>query len=717
MVLPFLLLAAQSNVAPIFGFSPESSVRQRILETKFDAALDAKDQVTWLKRLSARPHHVGSAYGLSNAEYMRDLYTSFGFQARIETFHVLFPTPKTRVLELGRFRAKLREPEVKGDETSRPTREALPPYNAFSSDGDVRGKLVYVNYGMPSDYETLAKRGIDVKGCIAIARYGGAWRGLKPKLATEHGAVGCIIYSDPRDDGYYQGDTYPNGAWRNPDSAQRGSVLDMPIAPGDPLTPGIGATADAPRIARKDAVGITKIPVLPIGYGDALPLLKDLTGPVAPDGWRGALPITYHLGPSRTEAHLKLEFHWDQVEARNVIAVLTGTEYPDQWVLRGNHHDAWVHGANDPLSGQVALLDEAKAIGTLAKTGWRPKRTIVYCSWDGEEQGLLGSTEWVETHAAELTAKAVAYINTDSTGRGFFGASGSHSLEHFVNQAAADVTDPETKLSVLERLRARDSIGDEATPKTGDLKIDALGSGSDFSGFLQHLGIAAVDCGFGGEDEGTQYHSAYDSFDWQSRFVDPGLTYGVVLAKTTGRMALRLANADGLPFEFTALAETVAGYDKELTDLVSKLAKDTERHNRQLVDGTLAATFDPTKVNVLPKPLAAVPVKLNLEPLHQAVARLKRVAAAFEANRVPGPSRNLTAIQSERALLGPGLPNRPWYRHLLYAPGLFTGYGVKTLPGVREAIEARDWPLAEAQAVLAAQALDRLSNLLESSVR
>jgi N-acetylated-alpha-linked acidic dipeptidase len=359
------------------------------------------------------------------------------------------------------------------------------------------------------------------------------------------------------------------------------------------------------------------------------------------------------------------------------------------------------------------MLDEAKAIGSLAKSGWRPKRSIVFCSWDGEEPGLLGSTEWVETHAQELTQKAVAYINTDSTGRGFLGASGSHSLQHFVNDTAKDVPDIETNLSVLDRLRATRMVSDEKITKTEDLKIDALGSGSDFSGFLQHLGIAALDFGFGGEGEGTQYHSAYDSFDWQMRFADPGLAYGVVLAKTTGRMTLRLANADGLPFEFTALAKTVADYDKELTDLVTKMRKDTDRINSQIADGTLAATLDPTKPSILPQPKAPVPAVVNLDPLHAAVARLTAAAAKFEAGRSSTPTRDQAILQAEHALLGPGLPGRPWYRHTLYAPGLLTGYGVKTIPGVREAIESRDWPLAEAQAQVAADAINRLSSILE----
>lgn len=704
--MPFLLsLVAAQSVAPMQGFTEPNAATQRDLERRFDAAIDAKDQLTWLKILSSGPHHVGSPYGLKNAEFMRDLYRSFGLEARIETFDVLFATPKERKLELGSFRAKLDEPPVKGDATSARNKEALPPYNCYSCDGDVNGQIVYANYGMPADYAVLAERGIDVRGKIVLVRYGGGWRGLKPKLAGEHGAVGCLIYSDPGSDGYSQGAEYPEGAWRDRNSAQRGSVADMPIYPGDPLTPNVGAVSGSPRIPLKDST-ITKVPVQPISWGDAEPLLRDLTGPVVPPAWRGGLPLTYRMGPSRQTAHLKLKFDWKTVQCRDVIATLKGSELPDEWIMRGNHHDAWVYGGNDPLSGQVAMLSEAKAIGSLAKSGWRPKRTIVFCSWDGEEPGLLGSTEFVETHLDELSRKAALYINSDTNSRGLLGIEGSHALERYITQVAEDVIDPEKGVSVAARKRASEIVGGDATArKGGDFKIGALGSGSDFSPFLQHAGIASINLGYGGEGEGTQYHSTYDSFDWQTRFSDPGLVYGTVLAKTAGRLILRAADADRLPFRFENLATTVSGYVTEIKNLVASTRAATEEHNLRLKEGSLALTLDPTETHVLPAALDPVP-EIDLKPLSDAAARFQMAAER---------AQNLTDVQTmgvERALLGPGLPRRPWYRHTLYAPGLLTGYGVKTLPGVREAIEARRWNEAVEQIKVLASALDAASKVL-----
>ncbi len=369
---------------PLLGFTQAGSESQRALEARFDAALNKENLRTWMKRMSARPHHVGSPFGKEVAEFIASQFRAWGYETAVEEFGVLFPTPKSRTLEMlepERVLASLAEPEVKGDTTSGLIAEQLPTYNAYSIDGDVTGKLVYVNYGVPKDYETLAEKGIDVRGKIVIARYGGSWRGIKPKVAAEHGAVGCLIYSDPRDDGYFEGDVYPRGAWRPEQGAQRGSVADIPLYPGDPLTPGIGATRDAKRLAIQNAPTLTKIPVLPISSADALPLLRALQGPVAPEAWRGALPITYHVGPGPATVHLKLEFAWKQVPAYDVIARLRGAEQPDQWIIRGNHHDAWVFGADDPLSGLVALMEEARVIGQLAKEGWRPKRTLVFAAW------------------------------------------------------------------------------------------------------------------------------------------------------------------------------------------------------------------------------------------------------------------------------------------------------------------------------------------------
>jgi N-acetylated-alpha-linked acidic dipeptidase len=613
------------------------------------------------------------------------------------------------------YKAKLAEPAIPEDSTSGQTDEQLPIYNAYSIDGDVTGELVYVNFGVPADYDELDRRGIDVKGKIVIARYFGSWRGIKPKVAAEHGAIGCIIYSDPHEDGYFQGDVYPKGGWRSEWSAQRGSVADMPVYSGDPLTPGVGATADAKRLELKDATTITKIPVLPISYGDALPLLRALGGPMAPEDWRGSLPIPYRLGPGPAKVHLKLEFDWKLVSAYDVIAVMPGTERPDQWIVRGNHHDAWVNGATDPTSGMVAVLEEARAVGELAKTGWRPKRTIVYAGWDGEEQGLLGSTEWAETHAEELRDKAVVYINSDSNSRGFFNAGGSHSLELFVNQISRDVIDPEKGIPVGQR--AMDSgVVFGAPPDviqemraSGTFRIFPLGSGSDWTPFLQHLGIAALNVDYGGEDEYGQYHSIYDSFDHFVRFMDPKFEYGVTLAKTNGRTVLRLANADVLPFEFERSAATIARYADEVMKLPDDLRKEAEERNRRLDDKVFQNVDDPTRTWVAPKRLDTVPY-LSFAPLQNAVAALKKSAAAYgkawsvatAGGKMPAPDvqQRLDEIlmKTERALTRKeGLPRRSWYTHQIYAPGFYTGYGVKTLPGIREALEQRNWQEATEQ--------------------
>ena len=694
-------------------------------EEKFDSYLSTKNIDDWIKRLSARPHHVGSPYGKANAEYMRDLFKSWGYDAELETYYVLFPTPKSRLLELmgsNPYKAKLEEPALKEDGTSNQKSEQLPVYNCWSPDGDVTGELVFVNYGVPDDYIQLERMGIDVKGKIVIAKYGGSWRGIKPKVAQEHGAIGCIIYSDPQGDGYFQGDVYPKGPFKNEFGAQRGSVLDMPIYPGDPLTPNYGSTQEAKRIDRKDAPNLLKIPVLPISYSDAKPLLQALGGPVAPEKWRGALPITYHVGPSVAKVRLKLEFNWDIKPAYNVIAKIRGTQFQDEWVIRGNHHDAWVNGANDPVSGMAALLEEARGVSELMKTGWIPKRTIIYCAWDAEEPSLMGSTEWVEDHWDELSDKAVAYINSDSNGRGFFDADGSHTLETMVNEIAKEVIDPQTGVTVLERRKSADAA-QASTVKAKkeilakkNLSIGALGSGSDYSPFIQHLGIASLNLGFGGEDAGGEYHSIYDSYDHYKRFKDPTFEYGVALAKTAGRATMRLTNADVLPFDFKAFQKTVSTYATEVTSLIETMRESTEVENQMIAEKRYVLANDPTERFNPPASKEAVPF-LNFSSLQNAVANLEKSAATFSdlyaAN--PKPNTNIVNLnkllfQSERKLLSEtGLPRRPWYKHTIYAPGFYTGYGVKTLPGIREAIEQRNWKEAQEQIESVTSALIKFS--------
>ena len=723
---------------PLFGYSAESSRAERQWEEKLRAIPSTDNLRSYMQRLSARPHHVGSPYDKENAEWIAAKFKEFGLDTHIEQFDVLFPTPKERVVELveggPKFVAKLQEPALPQDPTSNQQAEQLPTYNAYSIDGDVTAQLVYVNYGIPEDYEQLDRMGISVKGKIVIARYFHSWRGIKPKVAAEHGAVGCLIYSDPHEDGFVQGETYPAGAYRPPDGVQRGSVADMPFYPGDPLTPGVGATKDAKRLKIEDAPTITKIPVLPISYADAQPLLAALTGRVVPEGWRGSLGITYHLGPGRAKVHLKVKSNWEIKPLYDVIGRIQGATFPDEWVIRGNHHDGWVNGAGDPISGQVALMEEARALGELVKSGWKPKRTIIYCAWDGEEPGLLGSTEWAEQHYDELRAHAVAYINSDSNSRGYLEVEGSHTLEKFSNDIAREILDPETKFSVWKRQQlheianAKTAEQREEIRKRADLRIPALGSGSDYTAFLQHDGVASLNIGFGGEDDGGIYHSIYDDFYWYTHFSDTDFVYGRALAQTGGTAIMRLADADLLPFEFENFADTVQTYLKELKTLSQKMQDDISERNREIEDGVFKATNDP-KRPLVPPLVEAVPPHLNFAPMENATEALSRSAAAYrkaleQANANGGAvlasaslaEVNKMLIESERKLTNAeGLPNRPWFKHQLYAPGFYTGYGVKTAPAVREAIELKKWKQADEAIVVVARVLQDEAALISSA--
>ena len=724
LLAPSVQMLAQT--AKIMGFTSANAAKQMEWEKQFDAQLDAKNLDKWMQFITSHPHHVGSPQDKLNAEYMRDLFKSWGYQAELASYTVLFPTPKTRVLELlgsKPYKAKLEEPTLKEDKTSGQKSEQLPTYNAYSADGDVTAELIFVNRGIPADYEELDKMGIDVKGKIVIAKYGGSWRGIKPKVAAEHGAIGCIIYSDPADDGYAQGDVYPEGAFRRADGVQRGSVMDMPVAPGDPLTPFMGATANAKRLDRKDAITIMKIPVLPISYEDALPLLKSLGGAVVPASWRGGLPITYHIGPSTDKVHLQLAFNWDIKPIYNVIAKMVGSDLPDEWVIRGNHHDGWVNGAGDPVSGLVAELEEARAIGELAKKGFKPKRTMIYCAWDGEEPSLLGSTEWVEDHQEELKQKAVAYINSDGNGRGFIHASGSHTFEPFYNEVIGEVTDPQTNVSIKERRYAKNMVDADKSSRAKmmgnkTLKLEALGAGSDYSPFFQYLGIACMDLGFGGESPGGEYHSIFDSYDLFTRFKDPGFKYGVALSKTAGRIMMRLADADVIPIDFTTFYKTVNEYGIEVKALLDNSRTETEMENKLISDKSFDLAKDPTKTYLSPKAKDIVPF-LNFSSLDNALAGLKMAAEGFQklydkATQLPADKKqqlNVVLYKAERSLLQEkGLPRRAWYKHQIYAPGYYTGYGVKTLPGIREGIEERHWAEAQEHIEIVAKTIQAYTN-------
>ena len=732
------LSASNHDDEPLYGFTAADSPTQRDWETKFRAIPDPKILRETMQRLSARPHHVGSPYDKQNAEWILSQFKAWGLDAQIETFDVLFPTPKERVVELvepTHYTAKLQEPPVPQDPTSNQQSEQLPTYNAYSIDGDVTAPLVYVNYGIPRDYEELDRLGVSVKGAIVIARYGNSWRGIKPKVAAEHGAVGCIIYSDPRDDGYFEDDVFPNGPMRNENGVQRGSVLDAPVYPGDPLTPGVGAKGDVKRLAIKDAATITKIPVLPISYGDAKPLLAALTGPIPPADFHGALPVPYHVGPGRAKVHLKVKSNWDIKTVYDVIARIPGTEAPDQWVVRGNHHDAWVNGAEDPISGQIALLEEARAMGELLKQGWKPKRTIIYCAWDGEEPMLLGSTEWAEYHGDELKQHAAIYINTDGNGRGYLQVEGSHSLEKFTNTVSRDITDPEKNVSVWKRQQARLLVSNRPEQRDAkrearsrpDLRIGALGTGSDYTTFLDHLGIASLDVAYVGEDREGIYHSIYDDFYWYTHFSDTDFVYGRALSQTVGTMVLRFADADVLPYDFSDFADTIHKYSEELKTLLKNRQDEVRERNQALDDGAYSAASDPRRPTVAP-PREEIPPFLNFAPLDNAEEAVTRSAEHYAkaikalarsgSNASPQALQRVNAqlIETERKLTDPdGLPRRPWYKHLIYAPGYFTGYSAKTIPGVREAIEEKRYSEADREITRVAKVLQDYAESVEAA--
>ncbi len=703
---------------------------QSNLESRFDAVLNPQNLNDWMKHMSSKPHHVGSPWSKQNAEFMAKHFKEWGFETEIETFDVMVPFPKIRKLELvapSKVSLQLKEPALKEDATSGITKDVLPGYNAFSADGNLTAELVFVNYGIPADYEELERLGIDVKGKIVLAKYGGSWRGIKPKVAYEQGAIGCIMYSDPKDDGYVRGDVYPKGPFRMEHGIQRGSVLDMPMYPGDPLTPGYGAKADVERLTVEEAPTIMKIPVMPISYADALPLLKALEGPVAPNSWKGGLPITYHVGPGPAKVNLHLEFDWSLRRAYNPVARMKGSVYPDEWIMRGNHHDGWAQGAADPISGMVSLMEEARAIGELTKTGWRPKRTLVYAGWDAEEPALLGSTEWVEFHRDEIQKKMVTYINTDGTGVGFLGVGGSHSLEKFVNEVAADVKDPVQDVSLKERNRARLRVNGNKDAERDDLRIYPLGSGSDYTAFIHHAGVPSLNLGFGGESSGGSYHSIYDSYDNYTRFSDGDFKYGATLAKVNGRLVLRLSESDILPFRFTNMAENIGTFIESNKKLAEGVVMKTEKRNKLLDQKAFTIAGNPKKTYLSPKRLDAAP-DFDFSPLEAAHKRLEANAWKYEKALAGLKKGSLSAEQNsqvnqllrevEQAMTrADGLPRRDWFKNMIYAPGFYTGYGVKTLPGIREGLEERNWNEVHLYIGEVAKALDRASAKINAAAR
>ena len=711
---------------------------QSELESEFDKTLNPKNLDTWMKHMSSKPHHVGSPWSKQNAEYAANKFKEWGFESRVETFEVLVPFPKIRKLSMiapNKLELKLFEPAVEGDRSSEMTKDVLPGYNAFSADGNVTGELVFVNYGLNEDYEELKRLGIDVKGKIVIAKYGRSFRGIKPKIAHEQGAIGCIMYSDPKDDGYVVGDVYPVGPYRNEFGIQRGSVLDMPARPGDALTPGYAATQDAERLSINEASTIMKIPVMPISYADALPLLKAIKGPVVPDSWKGGLPITYHIGPGPAKVNLHLEFDWSLRTAYNPVGRMKGSVYPDEWIMRGNHHDGWGHGASDPISGMVSLMEEARAIGELTKTGWRPKRTLIYAGWDAEEPGLLGSTEWVEYNLNDIREKMVVYINTDGTGVGYLSMGGSHSLEKFVNEVIRDVDDPVHDVSLDNRLRSRmrvrehnsGTFGEGRESERQDLRMYAMGAGSDYTAFLHHAGVPALNMAFGGESGGGSYHSLYDTYEHYKRFSDGKFIYGTTLSKVNGRLVLRLSEADILPFRFVNMVDNIGKFVEQNKKLSEDIRKSTKSLNDLLDNNDFAISSNPKKTYLPPKRLLQVP-EFDFKPLDAALARLSTSAWKYEEALLKFQKGSLSPERKSKinALLrnvdqafinSKGLPRRDWFKNMMYAPGYYTGYGVKTLPGIREGLEERKWNEVRVYIKEVSKALDRASENINSASR
>src|SRR5689334_17848434 len=674
---------------PLDGFTAERAAAERRWEEQFRAVPSPASAREHLRRLTLEPHVAGTKEDYATAIYVRDHLRSYGLKAELREYQVWmnYPTAPT-VLELittaHRQRLETREAIVPGDPTSS-NPKITPLFNGYSASGDVTAPVVYANYGLPNDYEDLQKAGVDVKGKIVIVRYGNSFRGVKAKVAQDHGAVGCIIYSDPADDGYMQGDVYPKGPWRPVASGQRGSVQYLFDYPGDPLTPGRPAIEGVPRLKPEEATDLTRIPVQPIAYDVARQIIAPLKGPVRPRGFQGGLPFAYHAGGTDdVKVRIKTDMDYKQRPIWDVITRIDGTDQKDRWVVLGNHRDAWVFGAVDPNSGTSAMLEVGRGLGQLLKSGWQPRRSIVLCSWDAEEYGLIGSTEWAEEFANELKQKAVAYLNLDAAVSGpHFGAQSVPSLWKLLRAVTKDVKDPKSGKSVYEQWQERTNElrTEEERHTQGEARIGPLGSGSDYTPFLQHLGIASTDMSFGG-DYGV-YHSAYDSFYWMDHFGDPGFQYHVAAAQIWGTLALRLADADGLSFDYTDYANEIRSFFREDTRLAGWR--------------NLANAFDE-------KPMNAA-----IDDFAKEAERIERARqdAIKSGDRAKLARINDALMNAERQFIDErGLRGRAWYKHQIYAPGIYTGYAAQPLTDFRQALDDRNGPNAK-------EGLDRIVDALK----
>ena len=676
----------------IRGFSAAASAAELARERELKAMPDAKTAEADFDVMTAEPHHTGSPYQIKLADYVSDQFRKIGIESTKYEYSVLLPWPKQRRIDIvapDQVRLEVEEEKIRGDQwADKPG--ILPAYNAYSPSGDVTGEIVYVNFGIPADYETLDKLGISVKGKIVLARYGGSWRGIKPKVAAEHGAIACIIYSDPHEDGYFQGDVYPDGPFRGWGMIQRGSVMDMPRYPGDPSTPDRPSKPGVERIPMDKIETFAPIPVQPMSYRDGVELLKRLKGPIAPEAWRGALPITYRIGPGPAKVHMNLQMDYGQRRLINVVGKIPGAVAPDEWIIVGSHRDAWVYGASDSVSGHVSMMAVARAMSEMMKKGWKPRRSILFISWDGEEQGLLGSTEWVEDLTTELRAKVAVYVNRDAGAGGLnFGGSAVHSLTPFVHELAQAVQPAGSAKTLydgwLERSR-------EQTPGAKAPPVGALGSGSDYTAFLDHVGIPSMDMGLNGRGGDGSYHSTYDNPTWFKKYIDPGFTFSVLAAQVTGVALLRLADAEVLPFDYETYGKQILEYIGEIEQQAAKAPADE------------AKTIDFAGLRAAAEGFA----KAGADVRARGESMLGSAASSADLAAI-----NRRLMMAERDLIEPaGLPDRPWYRHVVYAPGLYTGYGVKTIPGVREAVDAGNYTRAAEQAQIVIRALRRATRTL-----
>ena len=699
LLLQLLLLAPPvftQTTAPLDGFTAEGATAERRWEEQFRAIPSPASAREHLRRLTLEPHVAGTKEDYATAVYVRDQLRSYGLNAELREYQVWMNYPNTpTVLELittHRQKLETREAVVAGDPTSS-NPKITPLFNGYSASGDVTAPVVYANYGLPNDYEELQKAGVDVKGKIVIVRYGNSFRGVKAKVAQDHGAIGCIIYSDPADDGYMQGDVYPKGPWRPIASGQRGSVQYLFDYPGDPLTPGRPAIEGVPRLKPQEATDLTRIPVQPIAYDVARQIIAPLKGPVRPRGFQGGLPFAYHVGGTDdVKVRLKTDMDYKQRPIWDVITRIDGTDQKDRWVVLGNHRDAWVFGAVDPNSGTSAMLEVGRGFGQLLKLGWKPRRSIVLCSWDAEEYGLIGSTEWVEEFAGELKEKAVAYLNLDAAVSGsHFGAQSVPSLWKLMRAVTRDVKDPKSGKSVYQQWqdRTRDLRTEEERHTEGEARIGPLGSGSDYTPFLQHLGIASTDIGFGG-DYGV-YHSAYDSFYWMDHFGDPGFVYHVAAAQVWGTLAMRLADADGLPFDYTDYAFEIRGFFREAMRLAGW---------RNLVDA-----------------LDDKPMNAALDDFAKEAERIEKARQdAIKSNDRAKLARiNDALMNAERQFIDQrGLRGRSWYKHQIYAPGIYTGYAAQPLTDFRQALDDRNAANAKEGLERIVEAVKRATNTLKN---